>query len=185
MRRKLFLCVSILTTLLVVSLILVSCGGGSDSGAIPDITNQGQNTTENQNLVTKDVTGFVYATGSISSSEAGEEETNNFVVMEIPMTGEDGFPEQVSEYIREEVSSKANSPEMEELLDAFIEEAGQYQPLPAWNSSAGLYSSYADSLSSAPIPISADGEISSSVLVDSGDDLISLDVVIPDGECLK
>lgn len=168
--------------LILIALIISNCGGGDDTGAMPNVSG---NPGITQNLVSKDVSGFVYATSSLSASKDGEDEETLFSILDIPLTGEDGFIAQVNEYIQGDSSSKGSSPETEELLTAFTEETGQYQPLPVWNSAANIYSSYADSLSTSPVPISPEGEISSSVLVDAADDLISLDIEVSGEECYE
>lgn len=167
---------------IIIGLIVGNCGGGDDTGAVPDVSG---NSTQTQNLVSKDVSGFVYATSSLSSSKDGEEEETSFSILDIPLSGEEGFIAQVNEYIQEDTSSKRSSPETEELLTAFTEETSQYQPLPVWNSAANIYSSYADSLSTSPIPITSEGEISGSVLVDASDDLVSLDIEVAGEECYE
>jgi len=149
--------------LVLIALIVGNCGGGDDTGAVPNVSG---NSGITQNLVSKDVSGFVYTNSSLSSKD-GEEEEIVFSILDIPLSGENGFIAQVNEYIQGDSSSKGSSPETEELLTAFTEETGQYQPLPVWNSAANIYSSYADSLSTSPVPITSEGEISASVLVDA------------------
>jgi len=181
--KKIFRNYIVLSVMLIlIALIVGNCGGGDDTGAVPDVSG---NSTQTQNLVTKDVSGFVYATSSLSASKDGEEEETVFSILDIPLSGEEGFIAQVNEYIQEDTSSKGSSPETEELLVAFTEEAGQYQPLPVWNSAANIYSSYADSLSTSPVPITSEGEISGSVLVDASDDLVSLDIEVSGEECYE
>jgi len=179
--RKIYKNYFVLSLLLIlIGFIAGNCGGGDDTGAVPDVSG---NPGSTQNLVSKDVSGFVYATSPLSvSKDEGEEETL-FSILDIPINGEDGFISQVNEYIQEDTSSKGTSPETEELLAAFTEEAGQYQPLPVWNSAAHIYSSYADSFSTSPVPITSEGEISGSVLVDAADDLVSLDIEVSGEEC--
>jgi len=157
------------------------CGGNDSSGVIPDVSGTAG---QSQTLITKDVSGFVYANSSLSSKD-GEDEETVFSILDIPINGEEGFIAQVNEYIQSDSSSRGSSPETEELLNAFTEETSQYQPLPVWNSAANIYSSYADALSTSPIPISPEGEISGSVLVNTADDLVSLDIEVSGGECYE
>jgi len=165
--------------LLTVALIVSNCGGGSDTGIIPAVSSP----ADAPDLVSKDVKGYIFHSASLSSSEEGEEE--NFTVLELPVSGEDGFINQLNEYIQSNPSSKSGSSEMDELLNAFTEEAGGFVPLNSWNSGAGLYSVYDDSSVASSIPVGHEGEISSSVLVDAADDLVSLEIVIPGGECYE
>jgi len=168
----------ILLFLVMLILSLSNCGGSSDNGAIPDIASPQQT---GQNLVNKDISGYVYHISSFSSSET-EDEEENFSILEVPITGEEGFIAQVNEYFQTEPSSRTNSPETDELLNVFTEEASCFVPLNSWNSGANLFSVYSDSENSSSIPVGAEGEISASVPVDAGDDLVSLEIGSPEGE---
>jgi len=176
MKGKTLTCI-ILLFLIILILSLSNCGGSSDNGAIPDVASPQQN----QNLVNKEISGYVYHVSSLSSSEM-EEEEEDFSILEVPVTGEDGFITQVNEYFQTEPSSRADSPETVELQNAFTEEASCYVPLNSWNSGATLFSVYSDSENSSSIPVGAEGEIFSSVPVDAGDDLVSLEIGSPEGE---
>jgi len=168
----------ILSFLVMLVLFLSNCGGSSDNGAIPDVASPQQT---QQNLVNKDISGYVYHVSSLSSSETDEEE-EDFSILEVPITSEDGFITQVNEYFQTEPSSRAGSPERVELQNAFTEKTSCFVPLNSWNSGATLFSVYSDSENSSSIPVGAEGEISSSVPVDAGDDLISLEIGSSEGE---
>lgn len=139
-----------LILLIIVALFMVNCGGGeSNSGVIPNIPG---GSTEGQNLVTKDISGYIYHINS-SFSKDGEEETDDFVILDAEIGGEEGFAGQINSFARDSSSSKTVSSETEELLNAFNEEVSAFTSLPAWNSGAGLYSVYDDSENSSPLPV--------------------------------
>lgn len=78
------------------------CGGNDSSGVIPDVSGTAG---QSQTLITKDVSGFVYANSSLSSKD-GEDEETVFSILDIPINGEEGFIAQVNEYIQSDSSSK-------------------------------------------------------------------------------
>ncbi|MBU1627085.1 hypothetical protein KKB18_06915, partial [bacterium] len=180
MRKTTFL--SLCAVLFIAAVLIVNFGcGGDSSGVIPE-GNISQ-TDQTENLVMKDVEGIIFNVSN--SQKSTEEEEENFSVLPIPMEGDEGFFAQINEYLAENPSSKASDSEMQELLTAFGEEAGNYQPLPNWNSSAGLYSAYADTDISPAVPVGADGAFSASVLTDADEDLVPLEIIVPDGECFE
>lgn len=150
-----FLLVSIL--LLTLSFIISSCGGGNNTGAIPNITQD----TNQPVFSPRNVTGYIYW---MPSSEA-------FIVLE---TSGDDFISQMGEYCTQNYSSLFASQEQQDLYNKLKKEIDTWQPLPAYNSSAGLYCVYQDN----SISVNSEGYFSSEVLVSSEDDTAELEVII-------
>jgi len=162
--------------LIIISLVIASCGGSDEGGYIaPNLTQE----SETVQLVSKDVKGFLYHSSSLSSSEAGEEE-EIFSVLDIPVTGEDGFLEQLDEYVTE-TSLKTDSGDLAELLSVFRQEAFQYQPLPAWQSSVLVSGLYDDST----VPLNSDGSFAGTVSAAVTDETVGLEIFLSEGNCYE
>ena len=73
--------------LLIISVVLVSCGGSDSTGVIPGNISQAPSVQ----LVSKEVSGYIFATNGLTSSQAGEEVSQRFVILDVPLSGEDAF----------------------------------------------------------------------------------------------
>ena len=158
--------------LLLLSAILVSCGGGSDTGAVPSGVNQDTGSL----LVQKEVSGYIFATGR------EEEDTQRFVILDSPLSGEDAFLNQVSSFLEEEYPDDWANPETEELFGKLSSEVSGWQPL-SEISSAQLFTVYQDSKSESPLSVGEDGYFEGTVMVASTDDLVKFEVVIGKENC--
>ncbi len=163
--------------LLIVGIILSSCGGGEDGYVNPGLQGEPSN-----QLISKEVSGYIYHTGSSASSETGEIK-EKFIILSSPARGDDSFLSQLWGYFEETSPDSLNSQEMQNLHSRLAVEMENYVPLPEWNPSAQLYTIYQDSKSSSPISVDGSGYFSSTVLVSSKDDNVSFEVILGEDAC--
>ena len=164
--------------LLILSVILVSCGGSDSTGVIPGNISQAPAVQ----LVSKEVSGYIFATNGLTSSRAGEEVSQRFVILDVPLSGEDAFLSQVSSTLQEEHPEDWSNPKMQELFNKLSAELSGWQPLSAING-AQLFTVYQDSRSENPLTVGEDGYFEGSVMVASTDDLVKFEVVIGEEDC--
>ncbi len=160
--------------LVIVTLIVANCGGGSDTGAVPGVPQQ-----QTEEFVTKDVSGYIYYSPSPEDTE-GEKK---FVILNAPLAGEDSFLNQLSSYYQEANPDFWNTSEMQSLYGTMSSEMGKWIPLPAYSPDARLYGIYQDSKSSSPIPVNSDGYFETTVQVKPADANVSFEVVTGDSDC--
>ncbi len=160
--------------LVIMTLIVASCGGGSDTGAVPGIPQ-----SQTEQFITKDISGYIYYSPSPEDSEVDKK----FVILNAPLAGEDSFLNQLSSYFQEANPDFWNSSEMQSLYGTMSSEMGKWIPLPAYSPDARLYGIYQDSKSGSPIPVNSDGYFETTVQVKSTDANISFEVVTGDSAC--
>ena len=119
--------------LVIVALIVGNCGGGDDTGAVPNVSG---NSAQTQNLVSKEVSGYIFWAGSIPSPEGGN--TERFVVLDNPLTGEENFLSELSSYLQEENPDAWASSEVQSVYTQLSSEMAGWKPLKEWNANANL-----------------------------------------------
>ena len=173
-----FLTLSLILLLSAILIVNFGCGGSDSTGAIPGNLSQGTTVQ----LVSREVSGYIFATNGLSSSRAGEEVSQRFVVLDVPLTGEDAFLNQVSSALQEDYPEDWNNPKMQELFNKLSAELSGWQSLSAING-AQLFTVYQDSRSENPLTVGEDGYFEGSVMVASTDDLVKFEVVIGEEDC--
>jgi len=163
--------------LIFIALIVGNCGGGSDTGAVPNVSG---NSAQTQNLVNKEVSGYIFWAGSIPSSEGGT--TERFVVLDNPLTGEENFLTELSSYLQEETPEVWASSEVQAIYSQLSSEMAGWKPLKEWNGNANLYTIYQDSKQTSPLQVDTNGHFSGTVLVSSADDNVRFEVIVGDNE---
>lgn len=163
--------------LVIIALIVGNCGGGNDTGTVPNVSG---NSAQTQNLVSKEVSGYIFWAGSIPSPEGGN--TERFIVLDNPLTGEESFLTELSSYLQEEVSEAWASSEVQAIYSQLSSEMAGWKSLKEWNGNANLYTIYQDSKQTSPLQVGSDGYFSGTVLVSSADDNVRFEVIVGDNE---
>jgi len=163
--------------LVLIALIVGNCGGGDDTGAVPNVSG---NSAQTQNLVSKEVSGYIFWAGSIPSPEGGN--TERFVILDNPLTGEENFLSELSFYLQEENSDAWASSEVQSVYTQLSSEMAGWKPLKEWNANANLYTIYQDSKQTSPLQVDTNGYFSGTVLVSSADNNVRFEVIVGDNE---
>jgi len=167
---KYFYIIFIIITL---GIIFTSCSG--DNNIITPVTNNPQNinqSTPQTQTITKHVADYIYATSGQGSM------AENFIILDVPATGQDSFPAQMSCYLQQNYPVDWNKPEIQEIYTQLSDEMVQWKTLLQYNSSAQLFTLYSDS----PISVNSDGYFETDVPVQSTDDTVGFEVVLNDKE---
>ncbi len=165
---------------LLLAIIIFSGCGGEDGG----YTNPAPLAEPSAGqLTSKEVSGYIFRTGSVASIEGAEEKAPGFIILDSPITGENSFLSQFSGYFQEFAPDEWNSPEVQEIYEALNREMANWQTLPQWNSSARLFTVYQDSKSATPLTVEEDGYFEGTVLVEAGDGTVKFEVLVGDNEC--